>query len=268
MRKRVRVLPYMQGSKGAKALATSLAGLCLKIEGSKFAPRPSDTIINWGNTNPPEALLGGRFLNLPDKIREASNKLKFFQKLDGSGLTPAYWTSQQEIPDEAFPIVCRTTLSGHSGAGIVIADTRADLVSAPLYVTYVKKKDEYRIHVGRRKQFVGLTDHENNADPWTTVVEVISVQQKKRRLDHNDPDWKVRNHANGFIYARSNVNPPACVLDAAKQAFDKLDLDFGAVDVIYNEHEKKAYVLEINTAPGLEGSTVKDYRDFFAKELA
>jgi D-alanine-D-alanine ligase-like ATP-grasp enzyme len=36
-------------------------------------------------------------------------------------------------------------------------------------------------------------------------------------------------------------------------------LDFGAVDVIWNEKQQRAYVLEVNTAPGLEGQTVDDY---------
>ena len=47
----------------------------------------------------------------------------------------------------------------------------------------------------------------------------------------------------------------------------ELGLDFGAVDVIWNEHESKAYVLEINTAPGLEGSTVEDYKEFFNRAV-
>ena len=45
--RRVRVLPYKQGSRGAKALATALGGKVLKLEGSKFVRRPSDLIINW-----------------------------------------------------------------------------------------------------------------------------------------------------------------------------------------------------------------------------
>jgi D-alanine-D-alanine ligase-like ATP-grasp enzyme len=93
------------------------------------------------------------------------------------------------------------------------------------------------------------------------------VQQKRRRLDVENPNWQVRNHANGFIYARENVNPPQCVIDAAKIVFNKCtELDFGAVDVIYNAKQDRAYVLEINSAPGLEGQTLQDYADYFPKE--
>jgi len=45
------------------------------------------------------------------------------------------------------------------------------------------------------------------------------------------------------------------------------DLDFGAVDVVFNSKEKLAYVLEINTAPGLTGSTLDGYVERLRKFL-
>jgi D-alanine-D-alanine ligase-like ATP-grasp enzyme len=44
-------------------------------------------------------------------------------------------------------------------------------------------------------------------------------------------------------------------------------LDFGAVDIIYNAKRNECYVLEVNTAPGLEGTTVEKYATKFASEL-
>lgn len=254
MNRRVRVLPYKQGSKGAKALATALGGKVLKLVDSKFKSRASDIIINWGSSSSHPCLHGPMNVLIPTLVNDwedvgnATNKLEFFHAMDGSNLTPEFWTKKEDISDEAFPIVCRTTLTGHSGAGIVIADAISDLVNAPLYTRYVKKQHEYRIHVGRGGELIG-------------------VQQKKRRLDHDNPNWKVRNHANGFIYAREGVNPPAKVISAAKETLEILDIDFGAVDVIWNESQSKAYVLEINTAPGLEGSTVDDYVTYFKKRF-
>jgi len=142
-------------------------------------------------------------------------------------------------------------LAGHSGEGIVIADTRADLVRAPLYVAYVKKEQEWRIHVGRRADDEGI---------------IIAKQRKARSRDVPDDEvnWQVRNHQNGFIYARNDgVEAPERVVDAARQALLATDLDFGAIDVIYHSRTRLAHVLEINTAPGLEGETVNDYVRFF-----
>lgn len=244
---RYRVLPYRQGSRGARELADAIGGRVLKLTRSNYVPRVGDVIINWGNTDPP-AFAGARVVN-GNGIRQASNKKTFFESVHrhDPDIIPAFWTSRADIPADAYPVVCRTVLAGHSGEGIVIADNPEQLVPAPLYVKYIKKQDEYRVHVGR----VG---------PDFTVID---VQQKKRRQEYENPNWKVRNLANGFIYAREGVEPPACVLDVARRALACVDLDFGAVDVIYNAASNRAFVLEINTAPGITGTTVDNYRRFF-----
>lgn len=253
---RYRVLPYRQGSKGAKSLAEALGGKVLKLKESKFKPKPSDLIINWGNTDVNCVHWGTAYphtiRNLPNQIRNASNKLFFFKSMvaqDKADIVPRFWENKNDIPDDAFPIVCRTELAGHSGAGIVIAESRDNLVHAPLYVEYVKKEDEYRVHVGRK----------------AGASIIIAVQRKARRIDVPDEqvNWQVRNHCNGFVFVRQGVNPPTCVLERATDALECSGLDFGAVDVIYNVKKDKAYVLEINTAPGIEGSTVQDYVKFF-----
>ena len=237
-----KIIPYRQGSRGARELANALGGRVLRLEASTYVPRPQDTIINWGNADPP-------FLPALNEegIREASNKLNFFNLLRDEDLTPRYWTRQEDIPNEVYPIVCRTILSGHSGAGIVIANSKDELVPAPLYVEYKKKVDEYRIHVGRLN--------------GQSII--ISYQKKVRRTDVENPNWQVRNHQNGFNYARLGVNPPQCVMDYAVRALLCTSLDFGAVDVIYNNHEQRPYALEVNTAPGLEGRTILDYAEYF-----
>lgn len=250
---KIRILPYRQGSKSARALAEALSGKVLKLAGSKYRAKPTDTIINWGNTNEAYIFEGDNvgFYNKPDYIKTASNKLNFFNKMkeqELSHIIPEFWTNGEEIPDEAFPIVCRTVLAGHSGDGIVIANSRDDLVVAPLYTKYVKKKDEYRVHCGKQAEGEYV---------------VVSLQRKARREGFEDPNWQVRNHSNGFVFVRNDVNPPASVTEVALQALRATGLAFGAVDVIYNAKQDRSYVLEINTAPGLEGQTIEDYATFF-----
>ena len=261
---RYRVLPYRQGSRSAKALANKLGGKVLKLEGSTYVPRAGDMIINWGNTDCQCSTIGpATVVNHGGLIRNASNKLLFFQMMKETGcedIIPEFWTSQSDIPDTAFPVVCRTVLAGHSGDGIVIANSRDDLVPASLYVRYVKKQDEYRVHVGMRGEHNGYPYSEGHPYP-----EVIAVQRKARRIETPDEDvnWQVRNHANGFVFVRNGVAPPAGVLEVARKALEASGLDFGAVDAIWNKEKQRAYVLEINTAPGLEGQTIDDYANFF-----
>jgi glutathione synthase/RimK-type ligase-like ATP-grasp enzyme len=254
---RFKIRPYRRGSRSVSALRNFLPRCSiLRTEDSRYTPREGDVIINWGNSNtnlfdweaPGDLYVP--VLNPPETIQGASNKLEFFNLMSGADLTPEFWTNPEEIPDEAFPVVCRTILSGHSGAGIVISGTRGELARAPLYVRYVKKKEEYRIHLGKDKE---------------GRIEVFSIQRKARRRGEEPLDWQVRSHRNGFVFIRDGVNPPEDVLRKAYQTFVVSGLDFGAVDVIWNEHYGRAYVLEINTAPGLEGTTVEHYSEFFIR---
>lgn len=266
---RFRVLPYRQGSKSAKALAEALGGKVLKLEGSTFKPKADDVIINWGYAGTaPVSLVGYEFTGYngyPDIIRNASNKLNFFNKMKevNSEIIPQFWTDKGSIPSDAYPIVCRTVLAGHSGAGIVIANSPSELVDASLYVKYLKKKDEYRVHIGKKWPPVPHDWPGNPCGELSLQTVVISVQRKARRTGVGNPNWQVRNLAGGFVYVRNQINPPAGVLESATKALEASGLDFGAVDVIWNAQQEKPYVLEVNTAPGLEGQTITNYANFF-----
>lgn len=238
---RVRIHPYKQGSRSAKVLADALGGKVLKLEGSKFKPKPSDVIINWGSSKA-ERPWDHSVLNNPYTVHVASDKLQAFVRLKNEGVSiPSFATSRDSVNWEGLT-VCRHKLTGHSGEGIELADA-SNLPAAPLYVQYIPKKHEFRVHV------VGES--------------IIAVQRKARRPDVENPDWKVRNHANGFIFAREGFTAPSAVLEESRRAIAALGLDFGAVDVIWNEKQRKAFVLEVNTAPGLEGRTVNDYAEGF-----
>ncbi len=237
----IKIYPYKQGSRSARALADALGGRVLRLQGSAYRRRPQDTIINWGSSATNDFTTG---LNTWQAVSRAGNKLRSFQSMQEAGVQiPQFWTQMEDIPDDAFPIVCRTILNGHSGAGIVIANTRGELVPAPLYVKYMKKRDEYRIHVGRNG--------------------IIAIQRKAIPNGTVPVDTRIRNHHNGYIFVRGDVNPPEQVLTQASLAINALGLDFGAVDIIWNNHHQLATVLEVNTAPGLEGQTITDYANYF-----
>ena len=111
---------------------------------------------------------------------------------------------------------------------------------------FVFKKHEYRVHATQKKAFF--------------------VQQKKKRDGVEDANFQIRNHQNGFIYAHKDVGVPDFVKKMACDAIINLGLDFGAVDIIYNEKNNRWVVLEVNTAPGLSGETLNRYVEMI-KEL-
>ncbi len=97
---------------------------------------------------------------------------------------------------------------------------------------------------------------------------VVDVQRKARNSEVQDDDvnWQVRNHQNGFIFMREGVTPesvPEQVIQESLKAVPALGLDFGAVDVIWNQNHDKAYVLEVNASPGMTGTTLELYCDAF-----
>jgi hypothetical protein len=247
------VYSYNPGSQGAKELAQALNVKRLRHHGSQVQLNPGDRVICWGSSGDRVFPGGVQLCNPKHLVARASNKLAFFQHLVGTTVQVPEWTSDPVIArgwvDSGHIVVARTVLSGHSGEGIqILGEGGVDFVSAPLYTKYVKKEAEYRVHCA----FGGCID----------------LQRKIKRPDFvGVPNWRVRNHQNGFIYVRNNVQAPEEVKAQALEAFVQSGLDFGAVDVLWNQGQGKAYVLEINTAPGITGTTVASYSQAFKQAL-
>lgn len=249
---RFKVYPYKQGSRSAKMLAAALEGKVLKRVNSKYVPRAGDVVINWGSSELPD--FGAATVH-NKQVDVAQCKLASFLAFKEKGVKiPPFWTDKGDIPDSAFPVMCRTKLRGHSGDGIVIANTREGLVDAPLYTQYMKKKHEYRVHIMRSP----------DPDPDVTQFLAFFIQRKAKKNGVTNPNWQVRNLAGGFSFKEVNYNDvPSCVIAEAYKAMDALNLDFGGVDVIYNENTGAAYVLEVNSACGLEERTADNYAGVF-----
>jgi len=238
------------GSVSAKSLAQALGSRRVR---SSYEAKRRDIIINWGNSRLSESMpYVETDLNKHSAIALACNKLKTFTKLTGAGFEDVPdWTAWIEEAkgwvENGDKVYCRTSLTGHSGSGIVIASDVDSLVTAPLYTRATKHKYEYRVHVFRES--------------------VIDVQQKKRRLNWTGGDTGIRNHSNGYVYARADINYPVEIEQAAIKAVKILGLDFGAVDIGYRERDNKVFLFEVNTAPGLVGTTLEKYTQTF-KEYA
>lgn len=247
----MKILPYKAGSESAKKLADALGIAKLKQEGSRWRGKVGDVVINWGNSKMghPSFESEARILNHPDSVAKAANKLLAFQNFKEAGVpTPKFTADRNEAKkmlDAGSTIVCRAKLNGHSGEGITLMSPEryhevGVVPQVPLYTNYIRKTDEYRAHVFGDKVFF--------------------VQRKARKLDVPDDEvnWQVRNHANGFIYAHDGVDVEDDVKSICVKAVKALGLDFGAVDLIKTK-TGRWYVLEVNTACGLEGTTLDKY---------
>jgi glutathione synthase/RimK-type ligase-like ATP-grasp enzyme len=220
--KKLVLVPHKMGSRSAKALADVLsAKLGYKV---------------WRVT---PARVKGR---IAFQIREGTDKLTQLQRFLENGISTVDFTADITVATDwsrDTPVVCRTLLRSSEGRGIVLAETKEQLVQAPLYTKYFKKKREYRVHV-----FNG---------------QVIDVQEKRKRKEVEGGDHRIRNLANGYVFCREAVVEPAGLRDLAVRATAALGYSLGAVDIAFNEHHNQLVVFEVNAAPGMMGSTLEKY---------
>jgi len=245
-------MPYKLGSKSCSTLAATCTNkLGLKVwqvnrESSNYVGKKGRIYVNWGCGSAPTWWNNTlSVINPFDAVARAGNKLATFQRLAASGNIPIpEWTADAGIAQSWFQndnkVVARTTLNGHSGQGIHLLSSDSEWVNAPLYTKYTPKEREYRVHV-----FNG---------------NVIDIQQKRVRSDYTgEVDKQIRNHHTGWIYCRENLDYGQSLKDISVAAVASLGLHFGAVDVIYSKKKNQYWVLEVNTAPGLEGQSVEIY---------
>lgn len=115
--------------------------------------------------------------------------------------------------------------------------------ASDFFVQYIPRETEYRLWVYRRK--VGAT-----------YEKVMAHPERYTRIGSN---WE-----NGFAF-NIVAGAPEELKDVAAAAVDACELDFAAVDVLKGK-DGRYYVLECNTAPGVEG--VRQGLDFFARKIA
>ena len=143
-------------------------------------------------------------------------------------------------------VVARRLINASEGRGITVFERGTPPPPAPLYVEYIVKKKEFRVHV------------------WNNAV--IDVAEKRKRREHTEErDAFVRNTANGYVFCRTGVVEPTDLRPLALSAVSALGRSYGAVDVIWNEKQNKCFVLETNSRPGMEGTTVEKYADAILK---
>lgn len=218
------VVPHNMGSRSAKELANTLS--------SKLGYKVFRVLPNRVKRRIPFILQGG------------TDKLTQLRKFKDAEISCPEFTTDIAVArswiESGSPVVCRTLLRASEGRGITIAETNDELVPAPLYTRYVKKKKEFRVHVLHGK--------------------VIDVQEKRKRKEYaGDRDTRVRNTANGYVFCRDGLVEPEGLRELAIRATSVLGYHLGAVDIAFNEHHSQLVVLEVNANPGLTGTTLENY---------
>ena len=141
----------------------------------------------------------------------------------------------------------RKYLNASCGKGIKVFDpsVEADDPTSqanyfPVYTKYKKKKREFRVHVYKDK--------------------VIAITEKRKRTGfEGQRDTKIRNLANGYVFCQTVENIPEGLQELALAASKVTQSDFKGVDIGYNERNNELFIIEVNSAPGIQGSNINAY---------
>ena len=217
--------------------ATKLAEACGCRASNTFIPqRYPHFLVNYGRGYP------GAHLNTN---AGRLNKLSQYEKLREAGVSqPRMFRKGEYIPDDAFPVLARKKYHTQ-GRDITYIHNRRELEQLSGYkydflTEYINKSAEYRVHILGDDAFVSVKFcGDNVADP------VVRSHDNGWRQIEYDREWKDE------------------LIILATKAIDALGYDFGACDII--RKKDKLYLLEVNSAAGLEPRKIQLYKDYFQK---
>jgi hypothetical protein len=261
MTPRVRIETYARRVSVPLALAWKLWDKCgllrLKQENSEWRSRSGDLIINWGCSSSRHTTTPGiKFLNHPNFVHTKQSKLRQYSSFHAAGVPTLEYTRDPIVAygwvhDDKEKVYCRVKDSGFGGRGIEVINPEVevpidpdDMPNAAVYTKEFNALREYRVHVFPNAQGVPV---------------VIDVTQKRRRNGQQKSD--VRSWGNGYVFCHDKVKPlPESAKQACINAVKALGLDFGGVDILVKKDGTCA-VLEVNSAPGIEGTTLDRYAE-------
>ena len=252
----MKILPYKLASKSAKLLAKHLRCKRIRPNTNTYRHASGRLVVNWGCENQRSTIPIKDYLNVPAAVRLASNKLSCFLRLYLRGVPTLDWTESRSSAQHsldgmtAHSIYCRHELSGNSGAGIEVIKFGGEVPDAPLYTFGMDHWSEWRIHMAKK--------------PNGEIRPILVQQKVLRDTQGSEGDGvDVRNHTGNFIFKRNNLCPPDYyrMQEVAADTITALGLHFGAIDIAYHKGQWK--VIEVNTAPGLAGTTYEKYVEYF-----
>lgn len=232
-----------ESSVTGRALLDALKEQDVDIRGGSRIPEGEiGTLIRWGSV----ASLGRRprrVLNQMKAIVAASNKREALETMRKAGINvPKMFEAGALGAIEKWPVLGRK--DHHVGANDIVlclqtrdVDRAEQQLGCSHFTEYIPTKAEYRVHVFgdqiiKTSQKI-LTDPDVATQPW------------------------IRNLGAGYTFRQPETRLSGAARGMAIDAVNTLGLTFGAVDVIIGDDDQ-TYVLEVNTAPGLQTDTSLD----------
>lgn len=272
--------------------------------GTEMPDKTKTVVIGWGAKTAKSVDLGKAMVyNHPNSIRVNRNKMESMRLMMASKVAVAPFVEAENVaaelgkakPSITLPLIGRTTF--HQGGNefftcltkthvMETVKTLKNLNKTGYFQNYIDVKDEYRLHIFNGEMIVAAKKVPRDN------LEAAYVEQQKEKIEAmagkkgakldkatldfalgyqankiSGPDQIIKSNTRGYKFAHvdaKNVN--AALVAEAKKAVDALGLCFGAVDCVIDANGK-VWVLEVNTGPGLEGTTLDAYVAAFKKLL-
>ena len=245
------IIYHQAGRESAPRLAEHMNIPAMPAENALYMEERPPFLIRWG-TSARVRFRAPITVNLRGSLLQYNNRGEQLGILRDEGIRiPDFIEGEgRRIPKRWAHFYARNNIAGRQptgGRGLSqLAHTGWHLLSEhDLSVKAIYKLRQFRVHV------VGAN---------TRIRELMSIGDLPSALG-------IWNLDSGFTY-RVPVNAiPVGVRTQAIAAVSALRLDFGAVDIVYGHNTElrqgpiRAYVIEVNTAPGLSEPTLSWYGD-------
>ena len=231
---------YLLYSRPASVTGRALRNM-LGISGGYEPEEPescSDLLIRWGS-RAGVGIKPNRVVNYRSPLSKVSSKTEFFTLATNKYLPiPRWGWTASDIG--GYPCLGRLdNLSG--GEGIKYLFNQTEDEGYEFYTEYIPIEREFRVHV--------FND------------QCITLQEKVREDGQagTSTGFIPRNHSNGYVFSRKDTKYYPVVASLGVAAVAITGLDFGAVDIAIDGNTQALRILEVNSAPSLEGTTLTEY---------
>lgn len=182
------------------------------------------------------------------------DKLTQYKYFKEHGIQAVEFTEDPEVVDEwlvnGHTVMARSRLKGQTGSGLFVLKGVQDPVAfadpIKVFTKYISHKREYRVNLFKHK--------------------LVNVREKKKIVGFKGGSFHIRNLANGYRTAKCSSYPHQ-IVELAEKASLCSESDFIGVDIGYNELKDFAFVIEVNSGPSIEGSSVQDFVKAIKNEM-
>lgn len=264
------VMAHRRKSGSGAALAAALGVPCIS---PKFRPKggwckKNPRVLNYG--------VGGfikyadevEFVNMPMSVYAAVRKDITFKRIGDIAVPQT--KNRGDVYGwigNGYAVYARNLIASSKGNGIEVYDPAG--CASPFTVTefedFGKEAKVYTRSPGKLSNTREYRVHVVNGQVVDHALKKKMGKEKRDNAGIEAVNPYVRSHDNGWVFTKKDVLLPELVIHRARMAVEMLELDFGAVDVLYDKYSGRGYVLEVNTAPGLDApSTLEAYVSAFS----